>query len=97
MFIVFLGSVSQEEQMRDIESELRAHFSSFGFPIITRVPSKEDGKNRLSLAEEWFNLMDMASLIIAVPKSDGSFGEGVSYELAYAKKNFQEKVMIYCG
>ena len=96
MKIVFLGSVKQEDQMKKIAKEFQDHYSAvYGECVDITIPSKDVGKDRFELAIKWYNLMDEANLIIVIPKPDLSVGEAVSYELAYAKKNFPGKILIY--
>ena len=46
------------------------------------------------IVREWYNAIDRSCVVIGVTKPDGSFGEGTTYELEYAKK-MNKNIIVY--
>lgn len=88
MKIYIIGSLSQEAQIRMIAN----FYSSIWHDV--KYVKREDDKNFEQLVEECFKNISEADRIIALRKTDGTFGEGVTYELAFARF-LKKNITIY--
>ena len=74
--IFIIGSLTQEDHMRDIAKK----YSN------AKYVHKQPEKSFEQLVSEAFDNIDDAETVIALHKPDGSFGQGTTYELEYAKR-----------
>ena len=71
-----IGSISQEEQIKKLADKFNT----------TMYVKHQPNKSFKQLVSEAFTNIEEADLIIAVKKPDGTFGEGTTYELEYARR-----------
>ena len=74
--IFIVGSISQEEQIKKLADKFNT----------TMYVKHQPNKSFKQLVSEAFTNIEEADLIIAVKKPDGTFGEGTTYELEYARR-----------
>lgn len=80
MFVYIIGTLSRPDAIK----EAALHYLNLGYSVamVRSCPdiSKED------LIIECFNKIDNCMFVVAVPHEDGEYGDGMQYEIAYAKK-----------
>ncbi len=79
MKIFVIGSLSVEDSIKSV-ADL---YSTLGADV--KYVKKQPDKSLEYLIKEAFERISEADMIVAVPKPDGTFGEGTTYELAFAK------------
>lgn len=79
MKIFVIGSLAQEEDIK----KAAEYYKSTGNDV--EYVSKRPNMALKELVTEAFDKIYEADKVIAVPKRDGSFGTGVTYEMAFAK------------
>ena len=77
--IFVIGSLSQEDEIEKTSQ----YYENLGY-IVDHV-RKQPSKAFPDLVNEAFRKIYEADQIVVVPKKDGSFGEGVTYEITFAK------------
>lgn len=78
--VVVLGSMKYPERVRDLaEAYMRQGYKTI---YVIHMPEQE----KKTLIDHAFNLINWADIVAAVTKPDGSFGDGVLYELEYARR-----------
>lgn len=77
--VCILASLSQQS---DIEEAVK-HYKSHG--ALVDYPMKQPYKTLLEIDLDYMYRIASADKIVAVSKHDGSFGESVTYEMAFAK------------
>lgn len=83
-----IGSISQEKEIKRFAKE----YSNMGFKV--EYVKSEPDKSFPDLIHQCYNNILKASIIIAFTKPDGTFGDGVWYEIIFAKM-FNRKVYSY--
>lgn len=79
MNIVIIASLSQEDTIKEVAN----HYKNLGH--IVDYPVKQPDKEFSQIVEDYLYRISLADTVIAITKQDGTFGEGVTYELAFAK------------
>lgn len=77
--IFVIGSLSQEDEIE----KTAQYYEDLAY-IVDHVRKQPD-RTFSDLVDEAFRKISEADQIVVVPKKDGSFGEGVTYEIAFAK------------
>lgn len=77
--IYVIGSLTHYEQIKEVAD----HYTSLGNHVdyVKKQPEAPFKK----LVEDCFDKIEKADEVIVVPKDDGSIGEGVTYEIVFAK------------
>ena len=83
-----IGSLSQESQIKKFAKKL----SSIGNNV--KYVFSQPDKDFQDLVTECFDNIEWADIIYAVKKKDGTIGNGVTYELEYAKRLKKQIVLI---
>lgn len=78
--LYIIGSLSQEEAIKSIADY---YIGTERYRV--RYVKKEPQKSLKSIIQKCFLNIVWADRVIAVPKSDGTYGEGVTYEIVFAK------------
>lgn len=78
--LYIIGSLSQEEVIKSIAD----YYIGTGRYRV-RYVKKEPQKSFKSLVQKCFLNVIWADRVIAVPKSDGTYGKGVTYEIVFAE------------
>lgn len=78
--VYIIGSVSQEDEIKQIAEYFK---KNEGFSVIY-VKSQPD-KSIESLIFDCYKNISESDLVVAVPKKNGTFGIGVTYEIMFAK------------
>lgn len=86
MKIFIIGSLSCEDRIKTAAD----FFFQLGYDV--EYVKRQPEKTFEILVEETFNSIFTADIIIAVTKEDGTFGQGTTYEIMFAK--FLEKIVI---
>ena len=78
MNIYIIGSMSNYDKIKKVVDclERQGQQPRYAQPSTDDLPT---------CIERCYTNIDWANVIIAVPKDDGTFGNGVTYEIAYAK------------
>ena len=79
MKVVIIASLSQ---MNDIYKIVNI-CQKLGIEV--HYPRKQPNKEFSKIVEEYCEKISRADLILAIEKEDGNFGNGCTYELAFAK------------
>ena len=77
--VVIIASLSQEEDIKDVKD----YYLSLGY--LVDYPTPQFNKSFHEIVEDYFYRISLADKVVAITKDDGSFGEGSTYELAFAK------------
>lgn len=77
MKIVIVGSLSLQKEMEVIANIQKKLGHNVVFP-------KQSDRPLIDIIEDFYTYINEANLVIAVPKKDGTFGDGVRYEIAFA-------------
>jgi len=88
--IYIIGSLSQADK---IESTAKYYIGTGRYDV--RYVKPEPEKNLMTLIEKCFKNILWSDRVYVVPKSDGTFGDGVSYEIAFAKM-IGKIVEVFC-
>lgn len=78
--IYIIGSISQADT---IESTANYYKSTGRYDV--RYVKREPNQSLIELIEKCFNNILWADRIYVIPKPDGTLGNGVSYEIVFAK------------
>ncbi len=70
-------------QQSDIEKAVDHYNKLYG--TLVDYPMEQPNKTLLEIDIDYMYRIASADKIVAVPKPDGSFGESVTYEMAFAK------------
>lgn len=79
MDVIIIASLSQEEDIIDVAMD----YKSQGY--LVDYPMKQPDADFSRIVEDWFYRISLADKVVAITKDDGTFGEGVTYELAFAR------------
>lgn len=93
MVITIIGSLKREREMQ----EVKKYFERFGHKVNCPGELELQSKPLIEIQKEWYEKIEEADLIVAIPKAvllDGhgksnfvlEFGESTSYEMAIASK-----------
>ena len=77
--VVIIASLSQEEDIKDVKD----YYLYLGY--LVDYPTPQFNKSFHEIVEDYFYRISLADKVVAITKDDGSFGEGSTYELAFAK------------
>lgn len=77
--IVILGSCSQGETFDKMEQKYKLKGHNVWRPI------KQPDRPFKELVQECFEAIKNADEVIAIPKPDGSFGQGTTYDICFAE------------
>lgn len=77
--ICILASLSQQSAIE----EAVEHYKSQGY--IVDYPTEQRDKTLFEIDYDYICRIAKASMVVAIPRHDGSFGESVTYEMAIAK------------
>lgn len=78
--IYVIGSLTHDEQIKEVAD----YYTSLGNDVdyVKKQPEVPFKK----LVEDCFDKIEKADEVIVIPKDDGSIGEGVTYEITFAKR-----------
>lgn len=77
--IVIIASLYQED---DIKTTVD-YYTRLGY--VVDYPKRQPNKNFADIVEDYLRKIYDADLVVAITKNDGTFGEGATYELAFAE------------
>lgn len=78
--VVIIASLSQEDDINDVKD----YYLSLGY-LVDYPKAQFNNKSFREIVEDYFYRISLADKVVAITKDDGSFGEGSTYELAFAK------------
>lgn len=78
--VVIIASLSQEDDIKDVKD----YYLSLGY-LVAYPKAQFNNKSFHEIVEDYFYEISLADKVVAITKDDGSFGEGSTYELAFAK------------
>lgn len=81
MKVVILASSDQEKEIKMCKDI----FMRTGWEVVAPAKQK-DNVDKVSIILDYFNEISYADLVFVIEKPDGSIGDGVMYEIAYAKR-----------
>lgn len=88
--IYIIGSLSQADR---IESTAKYYIETGRYDV--RYVKPEPEKPLMTLIQKCFKNILWSDRVYVIPKPDGSFGDGVSYEVAFAKM-MGKRVEVFC-
>ncbi len=89
--VYIIGTLSRFDEIQ----KAALHYLNMGYSVAAVRPQPNRTKEGLIL--ECFKNIDGCKLtVVAVPREDGTLGDGVQYEIAYAKK-CGKRVIIWKG
>lgn len=77
--IIIISSLSQENEIKEVAD----YYKKLGH--IVDYPIKQSDKEFSRIVEDYLYRISLADVVVAITKSDGTFGTGVTYELAFAR------------
>lgn len=78
--VFVIGSLKQQEDIERIAAGYKKTYKNVLF--VSADPSKSIAEH----IKECFDRIESADVVVAVKKTNNTFGEGVTYELEYAKR-----------
>lgn len=87
--IYIIGTLSRE----DVIEEVALYYLRLGYSV--SMVKKQPNESKEKLIIQCFKNIENSTRIVAVPRQDGTLGEGTQYEVAYAK--FLEKKVDIWG
>ena len=77
--VIIISSLSQENEIKKVSD----YYKKLGY--IVDYPTKRSDKEFSRIVEDYLYRISIADIVVAITKSDGTFGTGVTYELAFAR------------
>ena len=77
--VIIIASLSQEDKIKKVADSYKKLGHIVDYPI--RQPDKEFSE----IVDDYLCRINLADTVVAISKSDGTFGEGATYELAFAR------------
>lgn len=82
MRIYIIGSMSQIGYIEILQDFLKHSFKGYTVEAVRRRPDKDIKE----LISDCFSKIEHSDIIVALAKPDGTYGEGVLYEIEYANR-----------
>ena len=79
MKIVIIASLSQEDEIKKVADGYKKMGHLVDYPV------KQQNKEFSRIVEDYLYRIGVADKVVAITKADGTFGEGATYEIAFAK------------
>lgn len=83
-----IGSINQADEIKEYAKKI-----SNKYKVIDYVKPEKD-KSFEECVRHCFDNIDVTNIVIAITKEDGSIGQGVTYELEYARRMRKEIMII---
>lgn len=79
--VVILSSLKQEEDIKNVKKG----FEELECEVVF-YPKKQENRDIQDIIAECFDKIDCCDFVYVIHKYDGTIGNGVSYEMEYAKR-----------
>lgn len=77
--VIIISSLSRENDIKKVAD----YYKKLGYDV--DYPIKQSDKEFSRIVEDYLYKISLADIVVAITKSDGTFGTGVTYELAFAR------------
>lgn len=85
--VYIIGSMSRFEYIRDLADRFTKSAAEQGVELLIKYPTPIDANTKFGEAvSRCFDNIEEADKIVIIPKLDGTFGEGTTYEMEYVKR-----------
>ena len=85
--VYIIGSMSRFEYIKDLASRFEKSAVERGVQLSIKYPTPIDANTKFGEAvRRCFDNIEEADKVVIIPKLDGTFGEGTTYEMEYVKR-----------